>query len=145
MFNKEIFASRLRALRELHGLSTRGLARALEISNGAITQYEKGLTLPALHTLVNIAQLFQVSTDYLLGLSDFPSCPTIGKYLETTPDLSPAPAIPHEKRRPSSSYLTPKSLFTDLDPQSLNDLETFIDYLRFKKGLREDNGKVPPD
>lgn len=144
MLNKEIFSQRLRTLRQTNGLSTRGLARALGISNGAITQYEKGLTLPALNTLVNIAELFAVSTDYLLGLSDLPSCPTIWEYSETAPDLSPVPGIPQVKNRPSSSRPM-EALLSELDSQSLNDLETFIDYLRFRQGLKGSKDKAPPD
>jgi transcriptional regulator with XRE-family HTH domain len=73
MLNKKIFSERLRELRQSKGISTRQLAQALGLkSHGAITQFEKGTALPALDTLVSIADFFEVSIDYLVGVTDFP-------------------------------------------------------------------------
>jgi len=73
MFKKEIFADRLKYLRTEHNLSMLALATAVGLkSKGAINQFEKGLNLPSIETLVALADYFSVSVDYLLGLSDKP-------------------------------------------------------------------------
>ncbi|MBU2703376.1 transcriptional regulator with XRE-family HTH domain [Sporomusaceae bacterium BoRhaA] len=73
MFNREIFATRLKALRETNGLSTQKLATALGLkSKGGITQFEKAMTSPSADTLVAMSNYFNVSLDYLAGLSDKP-------------------------------------------------------------------------
>jgi len=49
------------------------LAQALQLkSKSAVNQVEKGHNLPTLSRLVDIAEYFGVTTDYLLGLSDSP-------------------------------------------------------------------------
>lgn len=73
MLNKEKFSKRLKELRHSRGISTRNLANAIGLkSHGAITQFEKGTSMPALDTLVAMAEFFEVTLDYLVGRSDFP-------------------------------------------------------------------------
>ena len=73
MLNKKKFAERLKELRRTKAVSTRSLANAVGLkSHGAITQFEKGSSLPALDTLVALAEFFGVTLDYLVGLTDFP-------------------------------------------------------------------------
>ncbi|MCS5697148.1 helix-turn-helix domain-containing protein [Desulfofundulus thermocisternus] len=73
MFDRKIFAARLRYLREQHGLSTQKLADALGLkSKGAVTQFEKAVISPSVDTLVALADFFDVSLDYLVGRSDDP-------------------------------------------------------------------------
>jgi transcriptional regulator with XRE-family HTH domain len=80
------FKDRLKELRKERGLSQQGLADALSktkttiymYENGsmfpktavAYFKYEKGQREPNIDTLIGIAQFFDVTTDYLLGLSD---------------------------------------------------------------------------
>lgn len=72
--NKEKFSKRLVSLRKSKGLSTQKLADAIGLkSKGAITQFEKAMTSPSSDTLVAIAKFFDVSVDYLLGLTDDPN------------------------------------------------------------------------
>lgn len=75
MFNKYIFAQRLTKLRNDTHLSMANLANAVGLKTaGAINQFEKGLNLPSIETLVAIADFFNVSVDYLLGRTDDPYC-----------------------------------------------------------------------
>lgn len=53
-----------------HHLTQKELAKKLNTSNSSVCDWEKGRSQPDLQTLANIATLFDVSTDYLLGLSD---------------------------------------------------------------------------
>jgi len=62
--------SRLRLLREKHGLKQVNLANALQVTPQAVSKWEKGANLPDVHVLTKIARLFDVSTDYILGLTE---------------------------------------------------------------------------
>jgi len=61
---------KIRFLREKHGLKQINLANALQVSPQAVSKWEKGANYPDLPVLMKIAGLFDVSTDYLLGLTD---------------------------------------------------------------------------
>ena len=54
-------------------LNQRELAQALGVTAGAVGLWETDKRLPDAHMIVKIAQYFNVSTDYLLGLSDSPN------------------------------------------------------------------------
>lgn len=64
------FAAKLFELREKHNLSQQELADALGISRQSLGLYEKAERTINIDVLVRIAQYFNVSTDYLLGLSN---------------------------------------------------------------------------
>lgn len=63
------FAKRLYELRENANLKQTELAEKVALRSSAISKYEKGLTQPNMDTLIKFAELFHVSTDYLLGIS----------------------------------------------------------------------------
>jgi transcriptional regulator with XRE-family HTH domain len=63
----QIFAERLKNLREDHGLSTRALGEAVGTSNATISRYETGKRDPDLVLVHNIAQYFNVTIEYLCG------------------------------------------------------------------------------
>lgn len=66
----KLFCDRIKELRLDQKLTQKELAKKLNTSNSSVCDWEKGRSQPDLQTLVNIATLFDVSTDYLLGLSD---------------------------------------------------------------------------
>ena len=61
---------RIKELRERHRLSQLGLGIELNVSQSTISAYETGTRTPDLKTLIAIANLFNVSLEYLVGLSD---------------------------------------------------------------------------
>lgn len=61
---------RLRALREAQGLTQEELALEVGSSEPQIWRYEKSENEPRADVLMRIAQFFNVSADYLLGLTD---------------------------------------------------------------------------
>lgn len=63
----EIFAQRLKRLREEHGLSTRALGELVGTSNATISRYETGKRDPDLVIVHNIAKYFNVTIEYLCG------------------------------------------------------------------------------
>ena len=54
-----------------NGLTQKQIAAKLGISSVAYLRYEKSQREPSLSMLAEIANIFNVSTDYLLGISDF--------------------------------------------------------------------------
>ena len=61
------FAERLKELREKHGFSQKYMAECLDISQPAYAKYEKNQAEPDYNKLRDIAQMFSVSLDDLLG------------------------------------------------------------------------------
>lgn len=57
----------IRALRRRHGLTQEQLAEALGMTPGAVYKWEAGLSQPELAVIVELADLFQVSMDVLVG------------------------------------------------------------------------------
>lgn len=66
----KIFEERLKELRLEKDLSQRGLAQLTGFSHTAIRRWEEGVQIPNIEVLVVFAKFFDVSADYLLGLSD---------------------------------------------------------------------------
>ncbi len=66
----DVFANRLKDLRTDKGLSLNQLAKDLGIVESSLSRWERKLRAPNIESLVLLAQYFEVSTDYLLGLED---------------------------------------------------------------------------
>ena len=65
------FSQRLKELRIENGYTQQGLAELLNIKQQSYIRYEYGTGEPSLNTLIMLAQIFHVTTDYLLGVSDY--------------------------------------------------------------------------
>ena len=65
------FPQRLQTLREKRRLSRRTLAELCGLSKNMISLYERGEKAPSVDALINLADFFGVSTDYLLGRKNF--------------------------------------------------------------------------
>lgn len=63
----EIFAARLRKLREQHNLTTRELGEIVGVSNATVSRYETGKRDPDLNIAYKMAQHFGVTLEYLCG------------------------------------------------------------------------------
>lgn len=61
--------NRIKELRKSHGLSQTELARETGISNQAVSFYENGKRQPKIETWQKLADYFNVSTSYLMGLN----------------------------------------------------------------------------
>lgn len=61
-------SERIKALREARGWTQAELARRLNITRNGVNSWEQGLSMPSPACLVDLAKLFSVSTDYLLGV-----------------------------------------------------------------------------
>lgn len=62
------FGLRLKQLREKQHLSQSQVAARLRVTRAAVSSYENNISLPSVSLLAELALLYRVSTDYLLGL-----------------------------------------------------------------------------
>ena len=69
------FAERLKKARKGKNLKQREVAEHLQMTAHSYQQYEGGVRRPNYETLVTLAIYLDVTTDYLLGLSDTPKGP----------------------------------------------------------------------
>lgn len=63
---------RLVGLRKSHGFSQRDVAEKIGLPVRSYQRYELGESVPVISSIVALARLYGVSTDYLLGLRDTP-------------------------------------------------------------------------
>ena len=66
----EIFGLRLKTLRLAKGLTQTQLAKKLDVVRASVSYYEKNAIYPSVDVLIKICRLFNVSADFLLGLSE---------------------------------------------------------------------------
>lgn len=59
-------ADRIRVLREQKGFTQTDLAKQLGITRSSVNAWEQGISVPSTQYIVELAQIFKVSTDYLL-------------------------------------------------------------------------------
>ncbi len=64
------FQEKLRGLREDHDLTQQKLAEILGTSQTMYARYERGANEMPLRHLITLCQFYNISADYLLGLSE---------------------------------------------------------------------------
>lgn len=65
------FKTRLFELRKTYKLTQRDMANKLGISQPSYIRYERGEAEPTIERLIKIADIFDVSLDYLTGRTDY--------------------------------------------------------------------------
>ena len=68
--------NRIKELRREKGLTQAELAKVLFVNQTAVSQWERGATMPSPNMLNTLADYFHVSTDYLLGRDETKTAPT---------------------------------------------------------------------
>ena len=66
----ELFARRLKELRNEHGVSQQDVGKLLNVSKMAVSHWEKGHSEPSIAQLIMLSDYFDVSIDYLVGKCD---------------------------------------------------------------------------
>lgn len=105
----------LAELREDKGLTQSELAKLFHLSDSSISAFEKGRRLPSVEAILAYTSYFNVSSDYILGL---------------TKDPNPSPELSKE----ILPGKTLASIITDLKklrPEQRSALNVIIDNMRF--------------
>ena len=68
-----ISAERLKSLRKAAGKTQKAVAEGIGITTNSLQRFELGLAHPKLATVEKIADIYNVSIDYLVGRSDNPA------------------------------------------------------------------------
>lgn len=71
-------AEKIKKLREARGWTQAELARRLGVTRNGVNSWEQGLSMPSPACLVELAKVFSVSTDYLLGVESLDSVNVTG-------------------------------------------------------------------
>ena len=67
---KTIFAIRLKELRNEKNFTQRKIAELMNVSQVSYLHWEQGKTQPDIENIIKLCKLFDVSSDYLLGLEN---------------------------------------------------------------------------
>lgn len=106
---------RLKELRKEHNFRQEEIAEKLGITTSAYGFYEQGKTIPNAVTIVFLADLYDVSADYLLGFTD------IRKPYNIDSDDDLTIAAHHEGN--------------DWTDEELEEIEKFKEYIKSKRKL----------
>ena len=70
-FDRHTLGERIKQLRTDAGIGQNKLAADLQLSNASISYWETAKQEPTAEAIFKIAQYFNVSADYLLGITDY--------------------------------------------------------------------------
>ena len=115
------FSIRLKQLRQKNKMTQSDLAKVLALKPTAISNYESERNEPSFDKLIALSKFFDVTIDYLLGVSDT-YLPVGGEVLD---------------RDIVEFY----DLYQQLTPESEAELKRFAEYLLFKQGSQSINDK----
>lgn len=62
-------SDRIREMREKHEMTQSDLARRMNVTRSSVNAWEMGISVPTTEKLVELAELFHTTTDYLLGIT----------------------------------------------------------------------------
>ena len=68
---KNKLAQRIKELRIENNYNQGELAKLCNVKQSCVSKWERGETLPDVEIIITLAQLFNVSTDYLIGVKDY--------------------------------------------------------------------------
>ena len=105
MINKKLLSERIKTLRNQRNLSMADIAKALEISNVSVFQWESMKSLPTSDKLLALADYFNVPLDYLVGRDVGTDCPLPAVTPDELAIIEKLRALSPEKRQIVESLL----------------------------------------
>lgn len=111
------FGKRLTFLRKETTMTQEDLGKLFNVHKGTISKWESGSRTPDIDIIVKIANYFNVTTDFLLGLSD--------------------------ERKPSAKTIYTGKELSDLVPSEWREAIEEIEYLEFYQKMKKD--EINPD
>lgn len=125
---ENITGQRIRQLRRELDLSQEELSKKIKVTTSAVGQYETGNKKPSYDTLCRLADVFDVTTDYLLGRTGHPN--TVRKY-----------DIPDELKTLGIAYLEVAKYMQDKSIPA-EDTQKIIDALEALNVINTNNKKT---
>lgn len=117
------FSSRLKRLRKRDNFSREGLGNRIGVSYSTIAKYESGTREPDFDTLNKIAEIFEVSVDYLLGKSE----------AQQNKESDRRRAIINKI---ATEFPDSDLMFNDLASMTADDLEEVYNYIKYIKSKK---------
>lgn len=119
-----MFGKRLKDLRIKKGLSQEDIGKFLSLSKQTISSYENGLRNPEPETLIKLAELLNVSVDFLLGRTEEPR--PVESLIESalSDDQELMPFWFELKKRPDLQILFKQT--KDMSPESIRRIVKII-------------------
>ena len=121
----------LRKLRKDSGYSQDKLAKILNVSRSTIAMWEKGYNNPGYGYVISIAEIFNTTTDYLLGRVDDPSIPN-------APVVEDGDEV-YEMRRAMAERPEMRTYFSLVKTAKKADLEFVNEFLKRVDGTGREN------
>lgn len=126
MENKDL-AKRLKELRDKSGWLQKDVADKLNVRSNTLSGYESGTRSPDPDMIVKLAELYQVSTDYLLGHKNYDV------------DKSDAVLFEYYRSKIITEFPDVDLMFKDMASLTGEDLKEIYDYIKFKMSQREED------
>ncbi|WP_207740820.1 helix-turn-helix domain-containing protein [Alkalibacter mobilis] len=118
---------RLKKIRKSKSLTQRDVALAIGVERATYTQYETGKIKPSIEKINDLADLLEVSIDFLIGRTDDPT-----PYKDVNADLDAERDLDDElKKLLKDEELAAFYDFANMDEATKKEIIAFI---RFKKG-----------
>jgi transcriptional regulator with XRE-family HTH domain len=126
-----ITIERIFALMEERQINAMNLEKLCDIANGTISRWKQGIQKPTAEVIIKIAQFFNVTTDYLHGLSDtpFPIDPN-----------TPAPAFTATYVIPPDVAKAQVAFHLGVDNITQAEIDDAAAFIRMMRDRREDKG-----
>lgn len=125
--------NRLKALRTQNDLKQTELANKLGVQSSAISKYENGQLEISNELLIKLADIFNVSTDYLLGRTDDPL---------PVRDIDQDLHDEHDYNKELEEFLKDNvttAMFQDYGDWTEEEKRDLLQFLKGQKALREQN------
>lgn len=118
--NNKLMAKRLRELRKKKGVSQFEVAKYLGIERPTYTAYESGASRPVRY-IDKLSEYFNVSIDYIYGISDFP----LSNEIALPEDIKKIPIIATVKCGPDGLAFEEDNGYVNVDVRHGEDLRAF--------------------
>jgi len=128
------FGERLRMARERKGLTQMDVYRAIKLGNKSLSRYENNATKPDPETVKSLVQLYDVSADFILGLTD--------KMGHASPPLCTSKSKPKIADVLSSKDTELLDKFDSLSPEAKKKATEYIEMLKTLQEVKTGDGII---
>lgn len=136
-----IIGARIRYLRVTNNMLQRELAEKINVNNNTLSQYESGKRIPSDEIKLRIANIFGVSMDYLLGMSNDPGTPPDDDTKSRISSRVPA-LIVTKIAMLATSNASAAQIMEELPDLTEAQLNRILGYIQALKELPDDSDKT---